>query len=119
MPTRWRPDTCGCELVFNEGPNRLPTFITRCPTHRDESAQTVVAEVAGKNAVLSLLVDAGVDHAAIAVRFDARGRGKRACTVSVPAGVSPVSAGAVVEKLAQWKYPSAFADNIVVVPRPK
>lgn len=32
-PTRWRPDTCGCILLFARGPAVVPTLVTPCPVH--------------------------------------------------------------------------------------
>ena len=117
MSTRWRPDTCLCELEFTNGPEALPTFITRCPEHLESSEAIVVAECAGKNAARSLLLDAGVALVDISTRFTVVGNGKRSLSITVPKGTPPLQADAIVARLAEWRYPSAYADRIAIRPR--
>lgn len=117
MPTRWGPDTCRCTFDFNDGPRQLPTFITRCAVHLTETEEVVVAECAGKNAAWSLLTDAGVAGADIVFRFTPAGRGKRVCTLSVPADSPVIVVDAIIARLAECGYKASFSDRIVIVPR--
>lgn len=55
MGTRWRPNTCGCELEFLEGPTQPPTHLTRCPEHQADDGLVVWDENRGLNRALKVL----------------------------------------------------------------
>ncbi len=55
MATRWRPNTCGCELEFVLGPNLPPVHITRCPEHQHDVGLVVWDENRGLNRTLKVL----------------------------------------------------------------
>lgn len=84
MSTRWRPDTCDCELVFNNGPENPPDHIKHCVDHKEDNGLVVWSENQGKNRTLSILEDMGLDPLKVEWRFEKKGRGRRTFIFEIP-----------------------------------
>jgi len=71
MSTRWRPNTCGCELLFDQGPEQPPTHLKRCRDHPDATGLEVWDENRTLNRALGVIVQqTGIDPLAVAWRFE-------------------------------------------------
>ncbi len=89
MATRWRPDTCNCELEFTDGNNLEGTckFLKKCNIHALDSMATVIEENRGKNRAVAKLMEAtGLEPHSIRFEFERKGRGRRLCKLTVPVG---------------------------------
>ena len=70
MATRWRPNTCGCELVFEQGPEQPPTHVTRCRDHADATGLEVWDENRTLNRAIGVVsAETGAPPATIAWHF--------------------------------------------------
>jgi hypothetical protein len=56
MSTIWRPNTCGCELIFDHGPEQPPSHRTPCPDHLHATGLDVWNENRLLNRTLAVLV---------------------------------------------------------------
>ena len=93
MATRWRLDTCNCELEFTDGNNIEGTgkFIKKCSVHSQDNLMTVVGENLGKNrAVMTLVTEHGLDPLKIGFEFEKKGKGRRHARIIVPIGTPDV-----------------------------
>jgi len=82
--TRWRPDTCGCELIFKDGPENTPTFVKQCNDHLQDTELTVWDENREKNKSISILMEAGFKEEDITWEFEKKGGGQRLLKIYVP-----------------------------------
>ncbi len=92
MGTRWRPNTCGCELDFVDGPKQPPTHLTRCPEHQEDEGLVVWDENRGLNRALTLLEKVqGVAPDTVTWTFTrAASTGRRSLEIVVPGAVGDV-----------------------------
>jgi len=90
MSTRWRPNTCGCELIFNNGPENPPDHITKCKDHKEDNGSVVWSENQGLNRTLGILEKMGLDPTKIEWEFDKKGRGRRTLKIHIPPGLGVV-----------------------------
>ncbi len=92
MGTRWRPNTCGCELDFVDGPKQPPTHITRCPEHLEDDGRVVWDENQGLNRTLKVLQETrGIAPEAVLWTFTrVSPTGRRHLDVIVPSSLAPV-----------------------------
>lgn len=86
MATRWRPDTCGCELIFKDGSENTPTFVKRCNDHLQDTELTVWDENRQKNKTVSAALEAGVNEEDIHWVFEKKGAGPRHLMFTIPNG---------------------------------
>ncbi len=86
MGTRWRPNTCGCELDFVDGPKQPPTHLTRCPEHQADDGLVVWDENRGLNRTLKLLETQGIAPETVLWAFTPRvaPQGRRSLEIDVP-----------------------------------
>lgn len=82
MPTRWKPDTCGCEININE--DESVTMVTPCPDHLNDSGQVVLNENQGRNRLFLALHKLGINSDEVEWYFERQGRGRRQLKVVVP-----------------------------------
>ncbi len=89
MGTRWRPNTCGCELDFVDGPEQPPTHLTRCPDHQADDGLVVWDENRGLNRTLKVLQTAqGVAPDEVTWAFTrVAPTGRRSLEIVVPGAV--------------------------------
>ncbi len=89
MGTRWRPNTCGCELDFIAGPTQPPVHLTRCPEHLADDGLTVWDENRGLNRTLKVLQEAGgIAPETVTWTFTRMGpRGRRSLEIALPGAV--------------------------------
>ena len=81
--TKWRPDTCGCQLEFKNGPTEPPVHLSRCEAHKECDPLDVWNENRGLNTARGILYEEhGIDPTDVLWSF-ARTKGKRALTVQV------------------------------------
>lgn len=78
MSTRWRPNTCGCELIFDQGTDHPPTHLTRCHDHPDATGLEVWDENRLLNRTLGVMIEqTGVTPEAVDWHFKSEPGAKR------------------------------------------
>jgi hypothetical protein len=73
--TRWHPDTCGCEVEYDDQIN-VTTVYKKCAKHSstpDDATHlaTMLAHNRKKNAVFNAIVEQGTSPAGLSVQYDA------------------------------------------------
>ncbi len=72
--TRWSPDTCSCELDYDDRTFAHVASVSICKKHAGLSGQphldAVLSHNRAKNTVLTQLVNAGIDPLTVSVGYD-------------------------------------------------
>jgi len=90
MATSWRPNTCGCHLIFNNGPENPPDHTKHCDDHKDDNGSVVWSENQGLNRTLGILEKLGLNPLEVKWEFEKKGRGRRTLRIHIPVGTDIV-----------------------------
>lgn len=86
-PTRWRPDTCGCELIQYEFTAEM---IKPCEDHKEDNGQVPFDENQGLDRTLTILEKMGLIRDDVKWEFEKVGRGRRKLRIHIPSGLGVV-----------------------------